>query len=408
MKLYFIVFFLFFFSCEKIGEGYEWNKKYGFGFYRKFGTIGYDYGWNIAYSSFDEGSIIVGSQQPQISGDKNLWAIKTDKNGMLIWEKTFGGLNNDEGFDVIATSDGGFLFTGYTWSFGNSQQIYVIKTDLNGQILWENNYGGSVWDVGNSVIELKSGGYAIVGFTNSPGLSSGNTDIALLKIDNYGNEIWFKAYGNNSYPNHEWGNDIIELYDNSFLIVGARDRYDKGSKNSFLMRIDKDGNIIWEKELIDDNNIDEISYSIAMTSNGHIYVSNSINSADNFEVYMPKIIKIDPAGNIIWSRKLNSNSREYHRFQISPCHNGEIILSGTTIDLNSYLSKSDAFMTRMNNKGDIIWSRSYGTSDEDDWGWSLYENPRNELIMVGSTKSFGASLFDVFLVGADILGISNQ
>ena len=113
-----------------------------------------------------------------------MWAIKTDNRGLIKWERSFGGNANDVGYDVIATSDGGFLFVGYSWSFGNSQQIYAIKTDFHGNIRWEKNYGGSNWDVGNAVIEV-NGGYLIAGYSNSPGISSGNTDVFIMKIDDF-------------------------------------------------------------------------------------------------------------------------------------------------------------------------------------------------------------------------------
>ena len=196
-------------SCDDIGQDYFWNTDNKELFIRKFGTLGYDYGWSLSFSPYDNGIILTGSQQAKINQEKNLWAIKTNSYGIVEWEKSIGGAGNEEGYDVISTSDGGFLFVGYTWSYGNEQQVYVVKTDYYGNILWEKNYGGAMWDVGNSVIELIDGNYAIIGYSNSPGISSGNTDILLIKIDINGNLIYLKSYGNELYPNHEWGTDKI-------------------------------------------------------------------------------------------------------------------------------------------------------------------------------------------------------
>ena len=173
---------LFIISCEDIGKGYQWNKASA-GFSRHFGTVGYDYGWSAAYSIIDDGIIIVGQKAPQIGGKSDLWAIKTNSRGIMEWEKSFGGDNNDVGYDVISTTDCGFLFVGHSWSFGNEQQVYVIKTDFSGNTEWEKTYGGSMWDVGNSVIELENGGFLIVGYIYSPSISSGNTDFFIIKID---------------------------------------------------------------------------------------------------------------------------------------------------------------------------------------------------------------------------------
>ena len=124
-----------------------------------------------------------------------MWAIKTDTRGIMEWERSFGGDENDVGYDVIATSDGGFLFVGYTWSKGNSQQIFAIKTDFYGVVEWEKTYGGSNWDVGNAVIEVTGGGYVIAGYSNSPGISSGNTDVFLVKFSKPNNFSHFSNQG---------------------------------------------------------------------------------------------------------------------------------------------------------------------------------------------------------------------
>ena len=190
----------YFFACEDIGKDYNWQGKKSFGFTQKYGTIGYDYGWKAEYSPFDGGIIITGRQQTNVNGQTDLWAIKTNHLGLVEWEKTFGGSGNEEGYDVIATSDGGFLFIGYTWSFGSSQQFYAVKTDFHGNLEWEKTYGGSNWDVGTAVIEVTGGGYILAGYSNSPGISSGNTDVYLIKIDKAGNQIWDRAYGSVVFP----------------------------------------------------------------------------------------------------------------------------------------------------------------------------------------------------------------
>ena len=70
-----------------------------------------------------------------------------------------------------------------------------------------------------------------------------------------------------------------------------------------------------------------------------------------------------------------------------------------------FVYKDNAFMTKINNSGNIIWTYPYGSDDEDDWGWSVFETPKSKLVMVGSTKSFGSSLFDILLVGTNLDGI---
>jgi len=405
-KISFIL-ILFVTSCDDIGQGYQWNDQSSTAFSRQYGTKGYDYGWNAAYSPFDEGIIIIGERGPAIIGQKDLWAIKTDSRGIIEWERTFGGNNDDVGYDVISTSDGGFLFVGHTWSFGNKQQVYAIKTDINGNLNWEKTYGGSMWDVGNAVIELANGGYIIAGYSNSPNISSGNTDMFLIKIDQYGELIWQKAYGNRGFPNHEWAYDIIQLPDNGFIVVGSRDRYSNGSLNGLIIRVDKEGNVIWEKELLVEGESSELIYSISQSPDGYYYLCSGNNSILSPEIYYPKVIKMDNSGNIDWQRSLNSSSKFYHQFRAVATRSGEIIVVGSSVQSLAGTYNEDAFMTKLDPRGEILWTYPYGTADEDDWGWAVFETPKRNIIFVGSTKSFGASLFDIYLVGTNAKGISN-
>ncbi|MBT4637097.1 MAG: hypothetical protein HN687_00945 [Candidatus Marinimicrobia bacterium] len=397
---------LFLLSCEDIGKGYNWRGETPPGFSRRYGTQGYDYGWNAAYSPFDGGVIIVGRQSPAINGQTDLWAIKTDSRGLVEWDRSFGGSGNEDGFDVIATSDGGFLFVGQTWSFGNAQQVYAVKTDFYGNTIWEKSYGGGMWDVGEAVIEVKGGGYVIAGHSNSPGISSGNSDMYLLKINQNGNLLWQKGYGNKAFPNHEWAYDINQLPDEGFLMVGGRDRYGNGAKNALVIRTDKIGNLIWEKEYSGEGQVNELAYSMSPAINGNYFICITENTLLSPELYQPKIIKIDMNGNLDWQRPFAANGKKYHRFKISNTQNGDIVLVGSSGRDLAHGYDEDAFMTRIDSEGNIIWTSAYGTYDNDDWGWSVFETPENNIVFVGSTKSFGASLFDIYLVGTNAKGVS--
>ncbi len=404
MKLncFIYVFLIFYFSCSDIGDNYNWNSKKDLNYIRNFGTIGYDYGWSGDYSPFDNGVIITGSQQKNISGQRDMWAIKTNDRGMLVWDKTFGGTNDEDGYDVISTSDGGFLFVGFSWSFGNEQQAYAVKTDYHGNVEWERTYGGSMWEVANAVIETRDGSYMIVGYSNSPGISSGNTDIMLLKISDSGEKIWLKTYGNESFPNHEWGNDIIQIFDDGFIIVGSRDRYQNGAQNELILRIDKDGVKIWEKEIMSTGQSNEIAYSITNSQIGEIFVTSSVNNENKKSVYKPKIIRMDASGNVEWSRVFESNSFSNHQFRSSSLKNGNLILVGSSNINTPFGKKDDAFITQLDNKGNILWTQAFGTNEEDDWGWTVFEKNIGEIIMIGSTKSFNSSLFDIFMLSTNI------
>ena len=395
---------IYFICCEDIGKGYKWSDSRPAGFSRRFGTLGYDYGWSAAYSPFDGGAIVVGRRSPEINGQTDMWAIKTDERGLMEWSHIFGGDDNEDGYDVIATSDGGFLFVGQTWSFGNGQQVYAVKTDFHGNTLWEKTYGGGMWEVGEAVIEVKGGGFIIAGYSNSPGISSGNTDMYLIKIDTEGNVLWQQAYGNQVFPNHEWAYDLLQLPDEGFIVVGSRDRYSVESRNILIIKVDAKGALIWEKELR--TNGDEVAFSISHSIEGELFICTMVNSTTESNKYQPRIVKIDAEGNIFWQRTFNSNSRKYHHFSAASTQSGDLVIVGSSIQNLAVGPKDDAFMVRIDLNGNIIWTRPYGTADYDDWGWDVFEKPNTNLVFVGSTQSFGASLFDVYLVGTNAEGLT--
>ncbi|SVE54853.1 uncharacterized protein METZ01_LOCUS507707, partial [marine metagenome] len=229
--------------------------------------------------------------QHEINGQTDLWAIKTNERGLHEWDRSFGGGEDEDGYDVIATSDGGFLFVGFSWSYGNGQQVYAVKTDFHGNTLWEKTYGGGMWEVGEAVIEVKGGGFVIAGYSNSPGISSGNTDMYLLKIDKEGNVIWQQAYGNQVFPNHEWAYDLLQLSDEGFLLVGARDRYNNEARNIIIISLDVNGTLLWEKEI--KTNGDEVALSISKSSDGEFFICATVNSTAESNRYQPRVIKID-------------------------------------------------------------------------------------------------------------------
>jgi len=115
---------------------------------------------------------------------------------------------------------------------------------------------------------------------------------------------------------------------------------------------------------------------------------------------------MDMEGNIDWQRSFAANGKSYHRFSAAETEKGDIVLVGSSGRQVATGYDEDAFMVRIDDKGNIIWSYAYGTYDNDDWGWSVFETAQNNLVFVGSTKSFGASLFDIYLVGTNAEGIS--
>lgn len=170
----------------------EWNKTYG-------GT-GSDVAWAGLVQTVDGGYAIGGDTHSYGAGLSDFWLVKADANGNEQWNKTYGGVSWDPARDICCTSDGGYAMTGHTYNFGAGiYDLWIVKTDANGDMMWDRRYGGTEPDSGEALIQSSDGGYAIAGYTDSFGLGGAawliKTD-ATGKIDEEAGLAWVDSTPN--------------------------------------------------------------------------------------------------------------------------------------------------------------------------------------------------------------------
>ena len=154
------------------------------------------------------------------------------------WTKTFGGTNNDEGCSVQQTQDGGYIIAGGTNSYGaGNGDVYLIKTDASGNQQWYRTFGGSSGDWGSSVQQTTDGGYIITGSTYSYG--AGYEDVYLIKTDTSGNQQWYKTFGDSSYDD---GSSVQQTSDGGYIITGTTRSYGVGGDDVYLIKTEANGN----------------------------------------------------------------------------------------------------------------------------------------------------------------------
>jgi len=201
----------------------EWEKTLG-----STGWGHHDRGRSVQQTT-DGGYILVG--WTSISGveDGDVYLIKTDPDGNELWSNTFGGNNYDAGFSVQQAFDDGFIIAGYTSSFssnGDQRNGYLIKTDSDRNEIWSKILGGEDHDAASSVQQTLDGGYVITGFTAS--------SVYLVKTDTEGNEQWSTTFGGREAESRDSGSSVQQTTDGGYIIAGTKSLY-SGEDDVYLI-----------------------------------------------------------------------------------------------------------------------------------------------------------------------------
>jgi hypothetical protein len=183
----------------------------------------------------DGNFMVAGTTSSKGAGDYDAWIIKLDKNGNKIWDKTFGGIYNAEANSIIQTRDGGYAVAGETSpESARYSDAWVIKLDKNGNKIWDKTFGGEDWDEAESIIQTRDGGYAVAGDTKSKG--NGKRDAWIIKMDKNGNKIWDKTFGGKDY---DLANSIIQTRDGGYAVAGQTRSKGNGAYDIWVIKFSK-------------------------------------------------------------------------------------------------------------------------------------------------------------------------
>ncbi len=260
-----------------------------------------------------------------------------------IWTKTFGGSLADVGNSVMQTNDGGFIVAGTTSSFGaGGQDVYLIKTDENGDTLWTKTFGGTGNDRASKIVQTIDNGYAIFGTTNSYG---NNYDFLLLKVDSVGNSEWHKTFDAGLT---EYGFDGLQTKDNGYIILGTRNY---PSDQGWLIKTDPSGNGVWNKLLDGYNYAPFYGYSVTQTTDSGYAVCGYTHFYTPWTDWRWSILyRLSSTGDVLHFKYYNFTSQEVS-FVVRETHDGNLILGGT----NLYYSFER--LLKVTHEGDIVWNK---------------------------------------------------
>ncbi|MCW4010796.1 MAG: hypothetical protein NWF05_09285 [Candidatus Bathyarchaeota archaeon] len=356
----------------------EWSKT--------FGGPNSDYGFSLVMTG-DGGFAIIGITTSFGAGHYDLWLVKTDAEGNKLWDKTFGGQNSDGGYRLVETDDGGFAIVGVTYSFGAEDgDAWIVKTDADGNELWNKTYGGPNFDCGHGLVKTDDGGFAITGYTKSYGAEEG--DLWLVRTDADGNELWNKTYEG---PNFDYGFNLVKTSDGGFAITGYTKPYDNGKSDLLLVRTDAAGNKLWDKTF--GGPYEDRGTMLIETSDGGFAITG-YTKANGYELFNDLwLIRTDAAGNKLWDKTFGGPNADEGRSLIETRDGGFAITGSTTASDD----RGDLWLIKTDAAGNKLWDKTFG-GPKFDYGFDLVETDYGSFIITGRTFSFGEGNDDVWLI----------
>lgn len=369
-----------------------WNRTYG-------GT-GDDMAYAVVETS-DGGFALAGYTNSSGAGGKDFWLVKTDENGTMEWNQTYGGTGNDEAHALVETSEGGYALAGYTESVGaGADDFWLVKTDELGNMVWNQTYGGTGDEQAYSVVETSDRGYALAGSIHN---SSGPDGMWLVKTDEFGNLEWNQTYSELyiHFTSHISAGEspLVTTSDGGYALTAsiAPDGFDF----FYLIKTDENGTIEWNQPYGSG-----CPNSLSKTSDGGYMLAGQTFCAAYFNML---VIKVDENGVEEWNRTFGVPSNNPHDPSFDEANavvetpDGGYLIAGQKT--NHEWINLDLWVIKVDADGNMQWNQTYGGEKEGtESATAIVETSDGGYAIAGRTTTYGAGNYDFWLIKIDGYG----
>jgi len=354
----------------------------------------YNWSWfDSAYSGIEttDGCLaIIGSSNPPRTPEPDFRLSKLDPNGNEIWSHLYGGDGPDFGLSVIQTEDGGYALTGYTCSYGAGvADAWLIKTNADGKVIWQRTYGDTNHDLVNTVIQTEDGGYLLAG--QSASYSQSGFDGWLVKTDHKGNLQWNQTYGGIGWDEIE---SVVQTSDKGYVFAGVLSSgEDPSPAQLWIAKTNATGVIQWSYS--HGTIWNDQAYSIIQTSDeGYAIAGRNIPDITGANGPDFWLMKTDSNGLIEWNYTYGGMEIDIAR-SIVQTDDGGYVLLGETDSFGA--GRSDFWLIKTNATGTMEWNQTFGGLGSE-FPYSLIPTSDGGLVLIGNTDPPDVQNYDYLII----------
>ena len=349
----------------------------------------------------DGGFLMAGTVASFTGQPSDAHIVKLAPNGAPQWQQSFGDSGFERLSEIVELPDGGFVGVGTTSDFADENaDVWVVRLDSQGALVWQRHYGDIDDEVGYSIIPVPGGGFVVAGESLSFGENPGWANGWLLQIDSGGSPVWQKAYGGT-----EFGDNLLavrEVPGGGLAAVGITLSFgtDPGvASDAWVIRTDAVGEIVWQKT-IGVSGYADTAVDLQVTADGHLVVAGGTKSFGSPGTWDFWLLALDTDGALLWERRYGQTSKHDYPAVLAPTADGGWVLGGTT---GATTANSDFWVLKTDDNGELApvctnWEATTATvldssavPFETNAGWGVTTTTPGDVVLSANKPAISAA-----------------